>query len=378
MKKLAFIVLFLIGAVLVLFCPFIQSQKKDFIYKISPYKQNENLNLIQKNQKNKLLKSAIDLTKYLPKDFVKDASKDYTAFIQKGLDENKIIRMPNFPLLVNEKGLDVKSGSRILFQKLSSLSMIPNSLNHYAVLKLFNIIDVEIYSPVIIGERNEHIGNKGEWGFGIYIQGANHIQIINPKISDCWGDGIVIGKGNNGSRNIKIINGVIDNCRRNGISICDGSNIEISNPIISNTQGTMPMCGIDIEPDDNFANIDNITILNPITFNNLNAGILIYLDNFIGNVKKNVRIKILNHLDDSSYTGFILGSYKKHNNNFKPFSGVIEITSPKLKNNRISISTGENKMGPKVYFKNIKIENSNENIQKVKKDLSKKENIFVK
>jgi hypothetical protein len=359
-------------------CHYTYSQKKDFVYKKNPYLHSNVNKSARKTDENKIFKNAIDLTKYLPANFAKDASIDYTAYIQKGLDENRIVIMPNFPLLVNENGLTMKSGSKIQFQKYSSLTMMPNSLTHYGIIKIFNIDDVIIYSPVLIGERNEHIGNKGEWGMGIYIQNAKNIQIFDPKISDCWGDGIDIGKGDNRSGNIKITNAVIDNCRRNGISIGDGYDIRIENPIISNINGTMPMCGIDIEPNDNTAILENIHIVNPITFNNSTAGILIYLASFIGPLKKNVGIRIENHLDNSSNKGFELGGNKEQNNTNQSLSGSIDIINPKWTNNRTSIYVGNNKMGPKINFKNIKIENPKENLQKIKQELSKIENVNVK
>jgi hypothetical protein len=287
--------------------------------------------------------------------------------------------MPNFALLVNEKGINVKSGSRIIFQKESSLIMKPNSLEVYGIMNLFNVEDIRIYTPVLIGERNKHIGTKGEWGMGIFIQGAKNIQILNPKISDCWGDGICIEKGKDGSKNIKITNAKIDNCRRNGISICDGYNIEIRNPLISNTQGTLPMCGIDIEPDNNNDTLNKIFITNPITFNNSCAGILIYLGHLSGVVKKNIGIRIENHLDNNSDIGLnLIAGYKKQNNNEQPFPGRIDIIKPKWENNRIPIAALNNKWGPLVNFNNIKIENQKVNFQKIKQELSKIVNVSVK
>lgn len=365
----------IIGIMMIIFFLPSFAQKKDFVYKKNPYLQNGAISDISYEIKN----NAIDITKYLPADFVIDASIDYTAYLQKGLDENRIAIMPNFALLVNEKGINVKSGLRIIFQKKSSLIMKPNSLEgFYGIMNLFNVEDIRIYKPVLIGERNKHIGTKGEWGMGIFIKGAKNIQIINPIISDCWGDGIVFGKGNNGCRNIKIINAKIDNCRRNGISLCDGYNIEIRNPIISNTQGTLPMCGMDIEPDDNNATINNILIINPITFNNSTAGILIHLNNLLEQAKKKVGIRIENHLDDSSGAGFILGSYKEQNSPNQSLSGSIDIINPEWKNNITPFSVGNNSKGPMVNFKNLKMKNPTQNLQKIKQELSKIRNISVK
>jgi len=377
MKKSAFYFLIFTSLTLIFISPFLYSQKKAFLYRKCPYIQKDSLNL--KKQKMELAISAVDLTKYLPNNFVKDATVDYTECIQRGFDENKIVKMPNFQLLVNQKGLNVKSGSRIIFQKESSIVMKPNSLSNYGILKIFNVSDIKIYSPVIIGDRNTHIGDKGEWGMGLYILGAKNIQIINPIINNCWGDGIYIGKGNNGGcTNVKVVNGVIDYCRRNGISITDGDSIEIINPIISNTQGTLPMCGIDIEPNNNKALEDNIHILNPKTFNNSSAGIEIYLKYLFGQEKKNVDIKIYNHIDNGSDIGLSLGGCDDVNKLYQPLSGSIDIIKPQWKNNRVSISVDKNTIGPKINFESMRIENTNENFERVRIDLLKKENVFVK
>lgn len=375
MKKYIYLI---IGFMIFASSHFSNSHENNFLLKKNPYYPNNNIFIDGKTNEVKITDLAIDLTKYLPEDYLKDASKDYTKYIQKGLNENKIVKMPNFPLLVNKNGLIIKSGSRIYFQKDSSLVMQPNSLEIYGVMILSNIEDVIIYSPVVFGERAYHLGLKGEWGMGIYILGSKDVQIIKPMVYDCWGDGIYIGKGKNGScENVKIADAVINNSRRNGISLTDGKDVEILNPIISNTNGTLPMCGIDIEPNENNAIIENIHILNPITFNNSHAGILIHLGGFIGPVKKKVGIKIENHLDDGSDTGFILSGCKEQNNTNLPLSGAIDIINPQWKNNRRSIDSGNNSMGPKINFKNINIENPKEDLQKIKQELSNNKNVNV-
>jgi len=257
--------------------------------------------------------------------------------------------------------------------------MSPNSLANYSILEINNVDDVILYSPVIIGERNKHFGEKGEWGMGVNILSAKNIQIFNLKVSNCWGDGIYIGGGSYGSsENIKINNAVIDFCRRNGISITDGDSIEIVNTIISNTQGTLPMCGVDIEPNDNNAIINKILIKNLLTFNNSNSGILIFLNQLQGNLKKKVDINIENHRDYNSDIGFMLGGYDQQNSIHQSFPGSINITNPQWINNQISIKCGDNlSKGPKVIFKNIKIKNNKETPKEVKNKLIKTENVVV-
>lgn len=328
-----------------------------------------------------------DLTKVLPDGFVKDGSVDYTAYIQKGMDENTNVLMPNFPILINEKGVSAKSNCGIIFKPHSSLIMKPNSLTYYVILKVFNASNVTIESPVIVGERNQHIGNKGEWGMGIQITASKNIKINSPIISNCWGDGIYIGGDEKTTcDNIKIINAKIDNCRRNGISITDGINIQIIKPIISNMNGAMPMSGIDIEPNNDKATIDNILISNPITLSNESCGIIISLQQLPAETSKIVRIKIDNHIDKQSRIAFYLSSFRGNYENKIALSGLIEVNNPKWYNNKNPILIENYNPGPMTKFKNVNIFNdelisknrpSREKLQEVINEQSKHKNITI-
>jgi len=276
--------------------------------------------------------------------------------------------------LISEKGLNVSSGARVFFQDGSSLIMKANSLSNYAVLLVSNANDVVIYSPVIVGDRDKHLGTSGEWGMGISIKDSKNVYVKSPSISNCWGDGIYIGKTTGNSTNIEISDGKIDNCRRNGISICDGRNVKIQNTIISNSNGTLPMCGIDIEPNDSIANIDSIKISNVTTLNNSNGGILIALNYILSKKEKKVGIEINNHIDDGSNYGFILYGFNSSSYPYAtPLTGSIIVNSPVWKNNKIQpVGTGGvYKMSPQTIFNNIQIINSSKKIEDVKLLLSK-------
>lgn len=352
------------------------SQNTDFRYKNNPYNQGKSIIPAQS-----LSKESIDITSYLPNNYSKDGKTDYTSYIQKGINENKIVKMPDFPILINEKGIHVNSGSRILFQKKSSLRMNPTASGNYGLLKIDDVSDVVIYAPVLIGDRKKHLGDKGEWGMGIYILGGKNITIYNPRILDCWGDGIYIGAGKSGSsKKIKIVDGYIDNSRRNGISITDGSDIEIRRIIISNSNGTRPMSGIDIEPNHSKAVINNIHIINPITFNNKAMGITLYMEELLGIDRKNVNIKIESHIDNGSDVGLFLGDFKtkKESKTKLNLIGNLEIINPYWINNREPIVGGDiYKMGPTIKLKNIKIQHSSKRVDRIKREYSKKENVLV-
>lgn len=260
----------------------------------------------------------VDLTKYLPKGYVKNGSIDYTVYIQKGLDQNKVVAFPNFPVLINENGLNARSNQILNFQKNSRLIMKPNSSERYGLLNLINVSNVTINDPDLVGDREKHRGTKGEWGMGINILSSSKITINNPQISKFWGDGIYIGEipykdrskyrlGDYSSKQVAIKGGNIDNNRRNGISVISVKGLLIENILIQNTNGTMPMAGIDIEPNNNEQFLEDIVIRKVTTKNNAEVGIKYVSSNFIGKRSKNVSIIIENSQDISSKVGLYLG-----------------------------------------------------------------------
>ncbi|HKG05090.1 MAG TPA: right-handed parallel beta-helix repeat-containing protein [Pedobacter sp.] len=295
-----------------------------------------------------------NLIESLPKNFVKDASVDYTSFIQKALDKNRKVKFPDFPILINEEGLNISNNSTIIFPKGGKVYMEPNSLGSYAVFKLRNVVNVQIFNPVIIGERDKHVGKTGEWGMGISIEGGRNIVITNAHISKCWGDGIYITNAKTVSNNIEIKNSVLDYNRRNGLTITGGKNILIQNLISTNTYGTLPMAGIDIEPNNSRVILDSITIVNYQSYNNFRSGLQIGLSRLPNPGARTLSV-IAEHMDiDGSDIGILVGGFYKSYPIGSKVKGEISIRSVKISNTRQPVSLARNyQFGPLINFKNF-------------------------
>jgi hypothetical protein len=134
-----------------------------------------------------------------------------------------------------------------------------------SVVQAYGVSDWSISGPGrIVGERDSHRGRAGEWGMGVSAWGS-HRWRIGPgvQISNCWGDGICIGRRHGGAEycDTFLIEEVeIFNCRRNGISIVGGRNGEIRKPHIHHIGGTSPEGAIDLEPDGPSVTNRNINI----------------------------------------------------------------------------------------------------------------------
>ncbi|WP_313264655.1 right-handed parallel beta-helix repeat-containing protein [Sphingobacterium sp.] len=238
-------------------------------------------------------------------------NKDCTNQMQKLLDQYDILLLPNFPMLINEKGLKVRNNQVILFDHDSKLIMIANGRSHYSVLLLNSVSNVKIFNAKITGDRYEHLNQEGQHGMGIRVFGSDKIEIINPFIEKMWGDGIYIGGPKNSpSRNIVVYNAVLDNNRRNGISITSADGVKIDGGIVANSNGQSPKAGIDIEPNNNDQIINNITINNVVTYHNPIYGISLSLGKIVGESPKNINISINNPIIVGSKFGITMPSLR--------------------------------------------------------------------
>ena len=314
----------------------------------------------------KKLKKPYDLTQSLPLGFVKDGSEDYTDLIQQGIDAHEEVIFPDFPLLINPKGITINSNSRIYFPENSHLLLKSNGLLGYQVLRIHNVKNVDLYFPRVIGDRDTHLVSRAAWGFGISIRGSENISVHNPHVSKCMGDGIYVGFLKKPAKNILIVNAISNNNRRNGLSITSAVDVKIEGGVFGNTNGQGPGCGIDIEPNGNNDEIKGIYLNDVTTFNNMNWGILINLVNLRkGPNLKLVEINITSHKDIYSAYGMGMWLTKKGKNG-KGVTGKINI---------VSSTWADNKIGGFNYFHNdehaLKVQFQDPKISKDKKLLIK-------
>lgn len=321
-----------------------------------------------------LFTKAKDLTDYLPKNFSKKGDVNYTKYLQKGIDNNKKIILPDFPVMIDFGGLRLSSNSEVLFQENSKLLLQPNSEELYGMIYMEGVENVKVYFANLVGDRDRHQGDKGEWGMGFFIRNSKNIKIYNPIISKMWGDGIYIGNLNNPSEKIEINFAVIDNNRRNGISIVAGENIFVKNSLIANTNGTIPQSGIDIEPNKPDDFIKNIFLENIITYNNADSGLIFALDNLQGNKLDRVKIDINRFKDYYSNKGIDFYVDRGYNKFLEPLKGAISIRNIQLFNNKFPIRNSySTKSNMQIGFQNININNKKINtnnldtfVQKIK------------
>jgi parallel beta-helix repeat protein len=145
-------------------------------------------------------------------------------------------------------GIRPKSGTTLDLEGVE-LRAIPQVSSSYHIVLLKDVRDVTIKGGRIIGERSEHKGTGGEFGYGVRMAGSSaNITLDGIYIANCWGDGVLISGVTQVVDSPTVKNCTITNNRRQGISVGSCRNIKITGNTITHTGGTPPQCAIDVEP----------------------------------------------------------------------------------------------------------------------------------
>lgn len=204
-----------------------------------------------------------------------DDSTDDTASIQEAINTGAAtVIIPDGTYMIDAMiSILPLSNQKIVMSQGTILKAIPNSGTVYAIIKVFRVSNVEITGGKLIGERYTHTVTDGQNGFGVWVaSGTENVIIRNLTSIDSNGDGIYIGSATGVAKNVLVENVVCDNNRRQGMSITFADNVNVINSRFTNTNGTHPQNGIDIEPNKN-CYVNNVTIKNCSFINNTRNGI---------------------------------------------------------------------------------------------------------
>lgn len=237
-----------------------------------------------------------------------------TAAIQNALDKmSGVGSLVNMVGQTGQTGIDpvanvnIPSNTTLYFAYGSSWKAInPTDATSYIIMDIRDVQNVSVWNPVLIGDKDEHVGATGEQGHCLnfsetLLGNTSNINIHNPICTKAWGDGIVLRKG----KVINIYNATCQDNRRNAVTINKGVDVYFHGDTrLSDTDGIAPEAGLDIEPNDNSGELTNIIFDNLITRNNTGPGMTLNTGDFpSGGVDKDFSITIHRHEDTGSVYG---------------------------------------------------------------------------
>lgn len=191
---------------------------------------------------------------------VGDGRNDDTFAIQSAIDAlagtGGVVEIPPGQYMIDAlKSIRLRSGVHLRLASGARLVARPNAAERSYVLLGQQVSDVVVSGGEIVGERDGHLGRTGEWGHGIGLRGCSRVTVSNMRISRCWGDGMSIGaasirKGDSAPSTDIVVERVrcLGN-RRQGLTIGRSRRVRVRDCEFSDTRGTKPEYGIDIEPD---------------------------------------------------------------------------------------------------------------------------------
>jgi len=206
------------------------------------------------------------------------------------------------------------SNSVIEFLPGAEFHVITNAADSYAVFQLVDKENVTLINPVIKGDKDTHTGTTGEHGLGIRILSSKNIKVFGGKITKCWGDGAYVGAFYEGTHvnceNVRFTDVTMDGNRRQGMSVTGLIGGTFERCTFTNTGGTAPESGVDLEPNGAFVTQD-IDFINCNTGGNAGGGIELSAVNGSDSAAIN-NIRIINHTSDADKDGFrLIGSAGK-------------------------------------------------------------------
>lgn len=215
-----------------------------------------------------------------------DGASDDTAAFQRAINalppDGGTVEVPGGTYLIDAvKSVRLRSRMHLQLAPDATLVARPNNQERAYVLYVYRVQDAEISGGKIIGERKGHRGTEGEWGHGIQIRGGSRVTVRDMHISGCWGDGICMGAAKVKaqprilSTDVVIAGIVSTGNRRQGLSIGGSRDVQVYDSEFSDTSGTSPQCGIDVEPDRPDITT-NVQIRNCLIRGNAAYGVLAY------------------------------------------------------------------------------------------------------
>src|SRR4029078_1667971 len=115
-----------------------------------------------------------------------EVKADDTAAIQAAIDAiggtKGTVLVPKGVYMIDtvKKRLHLKDDMTLKLADGAVLKAIPNDAKKYSLLTLSGVANVWVIGGTLEGERDQHQGQSGEWGYGLHInKGAKHITVSN-------------------------------------------------------------------------------------------------------------------------------------------------------------------------------------------------------
>ena len=208
---------------------------------------------------------------------------------------------------------------------------------------------------------SEHASDGSEYRHCLNIEGASNVTVSGISCNQSGGDGLYIGYGLQGqpSQNVTVTDSIFDQNFRQGFSLISGQHVFVYRCNFTNTSGTNPESGIDIEPNEPTGHVADVHIEDSFSTGNAGSGVILSLWKLDG-TSQAVDVTILRHHTSSNG----LSGYDADNNDVSPNAqGKALIQDSYSENDGDYGAFGHwyQANGPTLIFQNLTITNPHQN-----------------
>jgi hypothetical protein len=278
----------------------------------------------------------------------------------------QILEIPASSQPYNVNPLTIPSNAKIVVDAGATIQATSGYSSSQRLLNIINASNVTINGTAgkSIFQMRKSEYTSGEYRHCLDIEGSNNVTISGIACNNSGGDGLYIGEGDQGySYNVNILNSTFDNNRRQGFSLISGKNITIDGCKFSNTSGTAPQSGIDIEPNTTSDVLQNIVIKNSSASGNQGNGLMISLWE-TSPASPGISITVSNFsTSNNQQNGYLVEN--EHDNGTGGPSGniLIQDSSSTLDRAFGAVASYYDTPGPLLTFQNMKVTNANQGNQ---------------
>jgi hypothetical protein len=208
----------------------------------------------------------------------------------------------------------------------------------------------------------EHSSDGSEYRHCLDIEGASNVTVTGISCNRSGGDGLYIGAaGEDGppSQNITISDSIFDQNFRQGFSLISGEHVFIHRCYFTNTSGTNPEAGIDIEPNNPHNAAADVHIEDSFTSGNNGPGVKLALWQMTG-ASPTVSVTVLRHHSSSNGQS----GYDANNNDVNPNAQGQMVVQDSFSENDGDygvLGRWYQANGPVLIFQNLSIRNPHQN-----------------
>jgi len=199
-----------------------------------------------------------------------NAANATAAFVNaiKSANDTIIIDLQASDWMINPTNFDTLQNKTIIFESGVNLVARAGAFNdiYASMITLYEANNVKLigYGASVKMQKAEYIAlNNSEYRHCIQLISCSNIEIYGFKLMDSGGDGIIIANYTGivyqrYCENVLLKDLWCDNNYRQGISVISAQHLRIENCWFTNTVGTAPQSGLDIEPNHPFERLIDI------------------------------------------------------------------------------------------------------------------------